>query len=574
MHYLNETHIFIFLAQLFVLLSLAKGLGELFRRRGQPALTAELLVGVLLGPTILGRFWPEFHGALFPPDQVQQAMLETVAWIGVLFFLLTSGMEVDFSVAWRQRGKTLTIALADIVIPMVIAFVPCLLLPDRYLADPGQRVVFALFMATVMTISALPVAARVLHDIKLLKADVGLLIMSALTVNDIIGWILFTIVLGLFTQAAVQFGVVLFVFAGTVGFAAVALAVGPRITADMLTALRRRGLPEPATSLTFACLLGLLFGAFTQKLGIHALFGFFVAGVVMGGARNLSEQTRTILSEMVHAIFVPLFFVNIGLKIDFAASFEPLLVLFLCVLGVGGRYVGAWIGVSLSRVPRANRHLISIAHTPGGMMEVVVAVLAMENGLITEPIFVAIVFSAVFSSMAMGPWMRAALRRVAVARLANSLSAEVVVPDLAAADRAGAIRRLAGLAAAQAGVPGPDIADAALAREAEFGTALGQGVAIPHVRLDGLNRPFAAVGRSPRGLEWNAPDGQPVHRVFFVLSPLGVNDVHVQLLAEIATAMQKPENQRAFDEAEASALWRVLDEIFRGAGAGRRLNGG
>ena len=89
MHYLDETHIFLFLAQLFVLLALARGLGELFRRWGQPSLTAELLVGVLVGPTVLGRFAPAFHGWLFPPDVVQQTMLDTVAWLGLLFLLLT-----------------------------------------------------------------------------------------------------------------------------------------------------------------------------------------------------------------------------------------------------------------------------------------------------------------------------------------------------------------------------------------------------------------------------------------------------------------------------------------------------
>lgn len=563
MHYLNETHIFLFLAQIFVLLLLARGLGELFRKWGQPALTAELLVGVLLGPTVLGRFLPTVHRALFPAGLVQQTMLETVAWFGVLFLLLTAGLDIDFSVAWRQRGRALTIALADIAIPMCVAFIPCLLLPANYLAQPDQRIIFALFMATVMTISAMPVATRVMHDINLLKADIGFLIVSALAVNDIIGWVLFTIVLGLFTQTAVSIGSVLVVLAGTIGFAALALAVGPRISTRALHALRRSGLPEPGTSLTFACLLGLLFGALTQKLGIHALFGFFIAGVVIGEAKNLSEQTRSIISEMVHAIFVPLFFVNIGLKIDFVANFDPFLIAFMCVIGVAGRYLGAWVGVSLTKVPRINRNLISIAHTPGGMMEVVVAVLALESGLITPPVFMAIVFSAVFSSAVMGPWMRSAMARRAAVRLVDFLAGESVVPSLAAADRTSAIRELSDKAATQAAVPADKIAQAALAREEEFGTALGYAIAIPHVRMAGVRNPVVAIGRSPQGLDWNAPDGKPVHRVFFLLTPADVNDVHVQLLAEIARAMQVPDNRQRFDSARGrDDLWRTLRDIF------------
>ena len=563
--YLNETHIFLFLAQVFVLLLLAKGLGEVFRRWRQPALTAELLVGVLLGPTILGRFAPGLYNALFPPDTIQQTMLETVAWFGVLFLLLTTGFEIDFSVAWRHRGRALTIALSDIVLPMAVAFVPCLLLPGQYLAHPDQRVIFALFMATVMTISAMPVAARVLHDIRLLKADVGFLIMSALAVNDIIGWVLFTIVLGLFTQATVHLGSILTVFAVTVGFAAFALSAGPRISTRALGFLQRKGLPEPATSLTVACLLGVLFGALTQKLGIHALFGFFIAGVVIGEAKSLSEQTRTIISEMVHAIFVPLFFASIGLKIDFAASFDPFLVSFMCVIGIGGRYLGAWVGVSLTKMPRVNRHLIAIAHTPGGMMEVVVAVLALESGLITQQVFVAIVFSAVFSSMIMGPWMRSAMARRAGVRVFDFLNRDAVVPNLAATDRKAAIRELSDRIAGQAGVAGHTIAEAALAREEDFGTALGHGVAIPHLRIDGVRSPIVAVGRSPHGLEWNAPDGHPVRRVFFILTPKDATDVHVQVLAEVARVMETASNRDRFDSAEATTLWDTLRDIFEAA---------
>ncbi len=563
MHYLDETHIFLFLAQLFVLLALARGLGELFRRFGQPALTAELLVGVLVGPTVLGRFAPAVHGWLFPPNVVQETMLDTVAWLGLLFLLLTIGFEIDFSVAWRQRGRALTIALSDIVLPMVVAFVPALFLPAHYLVDPSQRVVFALFMATVMTISAMPVAAKVLHDMGLLKADVGFLIVSALAVNDLMGWVLFTIVLGLFMQVTVEVGSVIAIFAGTVGIAGLALWLGPRTATRALEGLHRKKLPEPGTSLTFACLLGLLLGAVTQRIGIHALFGFFIAGVVMGEAKNLSEQTRGIITEMVHAVFVPLFFTTIGLKIDVAANFDLFLVAFMCVIGISGRYLGAWVGVSLTKAPRINRDLISISHTAGGMMEIVVAVVALETGLITPPVFVAIVLSAVVSCAIMGPWMRLAMVRRAAVSLMDFVPVEGLIAEMAATNRAEAVRELADKVAVRAGIDSDKIAEAALSREEAFGTGVGYGVAIPHVRMDAVKNPVVSIGRAPHGLEWNAPDGQPVSRVFFLLTPSDVHDVHAQLLAQVARAMQDEGSRRQFDEAPAAELGGRLRGIFQ-----------
>ena len=93
-------------------------------------------------------------------------------------------------------------------------------------------------------------------------------------------------------------------------------------------------MPEPASSLTFICLLGLIFGAITQKIGIHALFGFFIAGIVGGEAKNLSEESRRVISQMVHAVFVPIFFVNVGLKIDFLEHFNVGIVALVTVIGI------------------------------------------------------------------------------------------------------------------------------------------------------------------------------------------------------------------------------------------------
>jgi Kef-type K+ transport system membrane component KefB len=563
MHYLDETHILIFLLQVLILLALTRGAGEIFRRWGQPVLTAELLVGIVLGPTILGRFLPGLHAVIFPLDPFQMNMLETVAWVGVLFLLLDTGLEIDFSVAWRQKGNALIIAFSDIIIPMGLAFVPCLFIPAHYLVDADHRILFALFLATVMTISAMPVSARILRDLNILKSDLGFLIMSALAVNDVVGWILFTIVLGLFTQVGVNMSGVFIIFAATVGFAALALTVGRRISAWTLGAFKRMEMPEPGSSLTFACLLALLFGAITQALGIHALFGFFIAGVMIGEARTLSEESRNVISQMVHAIFVPLFFANIGLKLDFVKGFDPALVAFMCVIGIVGRYAGAWVGVLLTKIPRMNRAIIAIAHTPGGMMEIVVAFLALEAGIINEKVFVAIVFSAVFSSVVAGPWMRRVLGRRSVVRISSYLKGDVVIPDLKTLTRTDAIRELAAKAAAGLGPEMEEkIVEAAFRREEEYGTAVGCCVAIPHVRIEGIVHPIIAFGRSRSGIYWDSPDGRSVHYVFLLVTPTDLKDVHVDVLATIARVMNKTENRQAVGQAGDAELGRTVQELF------------
>lgn len=573
MHYLDESHILLFLIQIFILMGCARGAGELLRRWGQPALTGEILVGIFLGPTILGRLWPELQLALFPPDAIQQTMLDTVAWVGVLFLLLDTGLEIDFSIAWRQRGSAFLIAISDIIIPVAVGFAAVYFLPDRFLVNPEQRIIFALFMATVMTISAMPVAARVLHDLKLLKADLGFLVMSALAVNDIVGWVLFTIILGTFTTSTAAVGPIFMVFTSTVGFAALALTLGRPVSTRVFDAVKRGKFPEPATSLTITVLLGLLFGVVTSWLGIHALFGFFIAGVVVGEAKSLSEQTRGVISQMVHSLFVPLFFANIGLKMDYIADFNLPVVALICAAGIGGRYAGAWFGVTWARVPRINRDLISIAHTPGGMMEIVVALLALEADLITPAIFVAIVVSAVFSSMLMGPWMARSLDRRAAVTPARSLQPDNIVADLAGASRAEAVQELAERIERQAGSGTRDIlVQMAMRREDEFGTAIGEGVAIPHARIDNLKNPVIAYGRSRQGIDWDAPDGVPVEDVFFFATPMGTEDIHVQTLSAIASSMASADMRRRLHAASGpEELYAILQSLLVGRKPHNRL---
>jgi len=564
MHYLTEHNIFIFLVQISILLACARGLGELFRRWQQPSLTAEILVGIVLGPSILGRFFPAWFNAIFPADMVQQNMLETVAWIGVLFLLLEIGLEIDFSSAWRQRGDALKIAVTDIVVPLTISFAACFLLPDHYLADPGRRLFFSLFMATVMTISAMPVAARVLHDLKLLKTDLGFLIMSALSVNDIIGWLLFTVVLGLFTQVNLEIPKILVLTGATLGFAVVCLTLGRKFADWVISGIKAKQLPQPGVPLTFICLLGTVCGAITQKIGIHALFGFFLAGIMAGGARALSENVRQVISQMVFAIFVPLFFVSVGLNVDFVRGFDIVLVLFVTLIGISGRFFGAWLGVNFTGLPKSNRLTIAIAHTPGGAMEIVIGLLALEYNLITEPLFVAIVCGALISSVIFGPWISYSIRKRKKISVLEYFTSRGVIGKFRDNEKNNAIRELGAIAAHQEDMPDAEtIAAAVMRREQEMGTAMEEGIAVPHARLPIIKKPLVVFGRSLDGIEWNSPDGKPTRLVFLILTPEDENDTQVQILGAIARTMSEAPTRRMLLEApDDRSVWPVLQKIF------------
>lgn len=558
---MTEFHLFHFLLQVLLLLGLSRGLAEIFRRFNQPALTAEILVGVLLGPTILGRFWPAGHGFVFPDNTVSHNMLETVAWVGILFFLLNNGLEMDFSSAWRQKKDALIVAVSDVVLPIIIAFIPCMFLPDSYLADPGRRVLFALFAATIMTISAMPVTARVLGELNIFKTDMGFMIMCALSINDLIGWVIFTQVLGVFSQAGVQWGATLWMVSGTLVFTGLALTAGRRWVDAAIQRIYRHRLPEPGSSLTFVCLTGMLCGLLTIKIGIHALFGFFIAGILAGESKALPDKTRHVISQMVHAIFIPLFFAGIGLKVDFFAHFDWRLAGFFLLIGTVGRFYGAWVGVNLSGQSKADRLLISIAHTPGGEMQIVVSLMALEYGLLTEPVFVAIIFGAVASSVMLGPWMAWALNRRNRTRPGVWFLRDAI-PRLHAAVRDEALRELCRTAFQYTGLKDEEeICRAVIARENSMSTAMEHGIAIPHGRIPGLREAMVIFGRSPEGIEWNAPDGGAARLIFLVLTAPD-DPAQLQILRAIALAVRRPEVRQALLEAPSCAEIR---NVFRDA---------
>lgn len=564
MNHLNEHNIFIFLIQIFLLLGLSRILGEILRFWKQPTLTAEIFVGVLLGPTILGRFFPSIHQWIFPMDTVQQVMLETVAWLGAFFLLLETGLEIDFSSAWRQRGEALKIALVGIIVPMVLAFSLCLLLPDSYLVNPQQRIIFSFFMATAMAVSAMPVVARALHDLNLSKTDLGFLIMSAFSVNDIVGWLIFTLVLGLFMNIDMGLLKNILVFSATIGFTTLCLTVGRNFANSVILKMKQVRMPEPSSSLTFICLLGLLCGAVTQKLGVHALFGFFIAGIMAGEAKALSERTRQVISQMVFAVFVPFFFTGIGLRVDFFRNFDPFLVTFVSVIGIGGRFLGGWLGALAANVSRANRLSISIAHIPGGAMEIVIGMLALQYHLITEAVFIAIVCGAIASSIILGPWLSHSIRRRKEVSVLEFFSRRTIAAQLKSADRDNAIRELCEIVVDGEGMYDADhLTEAVLQRENTMGTAIEEGIALPHARLRRLVKPIIAFGHSPFGIDWNSPDGKLTQYVFLILTPQEDDDIQVQILRAIATVMNNKETaERILKSKNSDEIWSVLQQSF------------
>ncbi len=558
--------ILLFLLQVLIVLALARVLGELFRRFHQPPLVGEILAGILLGQTVLGHLAPDFFLALFPPDALQVAMFDVAAQIGILFLLLVVGLEINVAAAWKMRNQTFMVALTGVLIPLALGAGVAWVMFDQWSEVPDtSRLAFALLVGAGVAITAITVVARLLFDLKIIKSDLGLFLVSAMALNELMGWAVLAIVLGLTGGAAAGSGAAAGGLAGTLFgvllFGAFSLTLGRSLTTRAILWMEKKELPSPAAPLSLVVCLGLLGGVTTAALGVHPVFGFLLAGMMAGDPRGLSEHTRSVIEQMVEAIFVPLFFAGICLRVDFISDFNLVTVLLVTVLSIGGKFIGAGAGTLLVKMPMADKLPVAIAHIPGGPMGVLLAVVARDRNIIGPEMFVALVVAAILSAILVGPVFTWRLRKSQTHDVSGFFSRERVVWPLCAETREDAIAVLALHAAKSPGMPSAEvISEAVKEREAAMGTGVGRGIAIPHARLPGLAESLVVCGICKDGIEWDEVDGKPAHLVFLILtSTTDDEDTQLEILAKIARAFSDRRTTRKLIEAEsADTAWVQL----------------
>jgi Kef-type K+ transport system membrane component KefB/mannitol/fructose-specific phosphotransferase system IIA component (Ntr-type) len=543
MHYLNEDHILLFLLQLFVLLTMARLLGQMFTRWGHPAIVGEILTGVLLGPTILGRIFPSLQSMLFPNELIQQNMLETVSWIGVLFLLLATGFEVNVSSVWRQGKTALQIGVIGVFTPFLLSVAIFWWLPSSYWGSGANHLTFTLFLATAASISAISVIAKILHDIEILKTDFGLTILSAFVVNDFLGWIIFAFVMSLAGQAVLSLGQATFTFFGVTVFGVLCLILGSRFVSWCCKKMEFYSLHYSGGVFVLITCLAMLTGVITQLLGLHAILGFLLAGIMAGNSREIPTHTKEIMSQMIHSVFVPIFFASIAVKIDFLQHLDFFMITLFTLTAIGGKFFGAGLGAYLAKLDKPDILSVAIAHIPGGAMEIILGVLALELHLIPENVFVAIVIAALFSSIIVGPLLAKSVRRRQPIDVSDYLLKKSFILNLECKTQECVFEEMVSRLTEQIALDKASVISALQTQEKLMSSSLENGLAIPHAHVKNIEKPVICFGISHFGLEWDTPDARPTHFVFLVLTPAHSHNEQMQIITDITDCLSEPQTQ-------------------------------
>lgn len=413
---LGHHELLLVLIQLSLLLLVARGLGELMRRINLPPVVGELLAGVLLGPSVFGLLLPDLQAHIFPKSQEQSNLLSVISWLGVLFLLIVTGLETDLKLILRKGKTALLISLGGIIVPFITGFGLGWLLPDNFLAEPEKRLVFSLFIATAMSISAVPVIAKVLMDLNLIRRDIGQVTLAAGMADDTIGWILLSVVSGLASSGKFNFGTIFHSVSAAILFLAISFTIG-RTIVDQILRWVDDYVGGVAASISIVLILALSAAALTHALGLEAALGAFVLGILAGQCRRFSSEAGHMLEVFTAGFLAPIFFAGAGLKVNLLTLLVPQTFIFgLIVLAVAcvGKFIGAYLGSRVGGLSHWEGLAMGSGMNARGAMEIVVATIGLSLGVLNPQMYSIIVMVAIATSLMAPPLLRYTLSKVVI----------------------------------------------------------------------------------------------------------------------------------------------------------------
>ena len=399
-----------FLLQIVVILTLAQVVGMALRKVNQPAVVGEMLAGILLGPSVLGALWPTGYALLFPAGSVR--FLGSVSQLGLVMFMFLVGLELR-PADLRGRGYTaILVSHTGIVLPLFLgALLSLALYPVLGPQDVSFRA-FALFIGAAMSVTAFPVLARLLADRRLTGTRLGVLAVACAAVDDVSAWCILAVVVALSRPGVAQAGLALMLIGSIAFLAMMFLVVRPR-----LAWLARRHVAEGGISrgLLSAMVILMLTSAWvTQKLGIHALFGAFVAGVIMPKSPTFVRDAASPIEDVMLVVLLPLFFATTGIRMSLDI-FEGMAMWtffgLVLLVAFAGKLGGSAIASRMAGLSWRESLSLGALMNTRGLMGLIILSVGVDVGVVSQPLFVMMVLMSIITTIATTPLLSALMPR-------------------------------------------------------------------------------------------------------------------------------------------------------------------
>lgn len=389
------------LIQIIAVLLMVRLFGYLFNLIGQPGVIGEIVAGVVLGPSVLGFFFPEVFLFLFPPHSLTN--LELLSQVGLILFMFVIGMELDFSVLKNKINETLVISHAGILVPFFLGILASYWIYESYAAAQTPFLPFALFIGISMSITAFPVLARIIQERNMTKTPLGTLAIASAANDDVTAWCLLAVVIAI--SKAGSFASALY----SVGLTAVYIIIMFLVVRPFLKKVGEVYANREAINKTFVAFILLILiisSCLTEIIGIHALFGAFMAGVVMPSNLGFRKVMMEKVEDISLVFFLPLFFAFTGLRTEIGLinSLELWLVcLLLVTVAIAGKLGGCAIAARLVGESWKDSLTVGTLMNTRGLMELVALNIGYEMGVLPPSIFVILVIMALVTTFMTTP---------------------------------------------------------------------------------------------------------------------------------------------------------------------------
>ncbi len=404
---LSHHELLVFWTELLALFVAAWALGAAARKLGLPSVVGELSAGLVLGPSVLGVVAPRMFDWFLPSGEdaaTQSAMLLAVSWFGAAFVLVVAGFETDLALITRLGRAAALVTTGSVIVPLIGGLIAGWLMPVAFYGvidgERPDRIVFALFIAASVAVSALAVIAKILSDLNLMRRDVGQITIAAGMANDLVGWVILGVIAGLAASGHVSAFDAVATVGGLALFMAGALTVGQRLVDAALRVVRREG-QNVRGAFTVILATMLAFGVITQALGVEAVLGTFVAGVVLARSRYQQVEAEHAIEDLTSVIFAPLFFATAGLRLDLSLLRGAALgwALALLLVAFGLKFLGAFLGARLGGLNSREGFVLGAGLNARGALEIIIATVGLSLGVFNQTAFTMIVMIPLVTSL-------------------------------------------------------------------------------------------------------------------------------------------------------------------------------
>ncbi len=391
----------IFILQLVVIIIASRLFAALFKKIGQPAVMGEIVAGIALGPSLMGAILPDFSATLFPAASFGN--LQMISQIGLILFMYVIGMELDLNIIKQKAKAALVISYASIIIPFALGSSLAYFLYNEYAPSNIPFYAFALFMGIAMSITAFPVLARIIRERNIGSTRFGVISMASAAIDDVTGWCLLALVVAIVNSQGLETS--LYTFLEAIAYVCIMLfAVRPLLKKLSKNAAESKAIRQSTVAILFVVLL--LSAYCCEGIGIHALFGAFMAGVIMPLEWNFRHIIINKIEDVSMVLFLPIFFVLTGLRTEIGLLNELslwLVCLIITAVAVLGKFGGSSLAAKLSGESSYESLSIGALMNTRGLMELIILNIGYDLGILTPKIFAMMVIMALVTTLMTNP---------------------------------------------------------------------------------------------------------------------------------------------------------------------------